>query len=196
MVGIKLIAIDDSDPDFMEYIKPRTSAGNKANAKVGGLSIVYDYKAADPWQQQVAVWDSDPDFIEYESSPAKPERPKSKKPSKPSTVSQSRVVKLEPATSGSLVASASTTDAGSVSGLPEFVRANWVGRFLPTLYHCFGSSKEPWNMFTKGREMLLIIQKVINEVYPDTNYRVKWGDKICTAVYFPLSFFATHFNFF
>ena len=45
--GIKLIAIDDSDPDFIEYIKPRTSAGNKAKAKVGVLFSVYDYKGTD-----------------------------------------------------------------------------------------------------------------------------------------------------
>ena len=45
--GIKLIAVDDSDPDSTEYVKPRTSAGNKANAKVGVLSCVYDYKGVD-----------------------------------------------------------------------------------------------------------------------------------------------------
>jgi len=42
-------------------------------------------------------------------------------------------------------------------------------------------------MFTKGDEMLLIIQEVINAVYPDNTYRAKWGDKICTAV--PVSHF-------
>lgn len=74
------------------------------------------------------------------------------------------------------------TDAGSVSGLPAFARTGWVSRFLPTLFHRFGCSKEPWKMFTKGDEMLLIIQEVINAVYPDNTYRAKWGDQICTAV--------------
>jgi hypothetical protein len=43
----KLIAVDDSDPDFIEYIRPRNSAGNKAKAKVSVLSSVYDYKGTD-----------------------------------------------------------------------------------------------------------------------------------------------------
>jgi hypothetical protein len=143
--GIKLIAVNDSDSDFIEYVKPRTSAGNKANAKVGVLSSVYNYKGTDPDQQQVEVWDSDPDFIEYKST---------------------------------------ATDAGSVpvSGLPSFVRASWVSRFLPTLYHRFGSSEDPWKMFTKGDEMLSIIQEVVNDVYPDNRYRAKWGDHLCNAV--------------
>ena len=148
--GIKLIAVDDSDSDFIEYVKPRTSAGNKANAKVGVLSSVYtNYKGTD--QQQVEVWDSDPDFIEYKST---------------------------------------ATDAGSVpvSGLPSFVRANWVSRFLPTLYHRFGSSLEPWKEFSKGEEMLLVIQEVVNAVYPGNSYRAKWNDQICTTVLISFSF--------
>lgn len=70
-----------------------------------------------------------------------------------------------------------------VSSLPLFVRTNWVSRFLPTLYHRFGSSEEPWKLFTKGDEMLSIIQELIKAVYPDNNtYRARWGDKICAAV--------------
>ena len=92
-------------------------------------------------------------------------------------------VKSEPAASGALVSTGSSNvDTGSVSGLPSFVRADWVNGFLLTLYHRFGSSEEPWKMFTKGDEMLLVIQQVINAVYPGTKYRVKWGDKICMAV--------------
>ena len=117
----------------------------------------------------------------------------SKKPSGPSTIAKyhtNGTFKSEPASSGSLV---SMVDDGSVSGLPKFVLASWISCFLPTLYHRFGSSKEPWKMFTKGSEMLLIIQEVINAVYPDNKYRAKWGDKICSAV-IPLVLFSTHFN--
>jgi hypothetical protein len=81
-----------------------------------------------------------------------------------------------------------SSDAASVNGLPDFVRANWVNRFLPTLYHRFGSSTEPWKMFTKGTEMLSIIQEVINTVYPDNTYRARWGDSICNAVLIPFLF--------
>jgi hypothetical protein len=84
----------------------------------------------------------------------------------------------------------------SVSGLPTFVRAGWISDFLPTLYHRFGSSKEPWKMFSKGNEMLLIIQEIINSVYPGNKYRAKWGDTICTAVLNFLFFFATYLNYF
>jgi hypothetical protein len=85
-----------------------------------------------------------------------------------------------------LISTVSTTEgSSSVPGLPNFARANWVSRFLPTLYHRFGSSKEPWKLFTKGDNMLTIIQEVVNAVYPDSRYRVKWGDNLCIAVRFP-----------
>lgn len=111
----------------------------------------------------------------------------SKKTSGPSTSAKSRpksTVKLEPASSGSFISTESTdADSVSVSSLPLFVRTNWVSRFLPTLYHRFGSSEEPWKFFTKGDEMLSIIQELIKAVYPDNNtYRARWGDKICAAV--------------
>ena len=101
-------------------------------------------------------------------------------------------IKSEPAASSSFISSSSSTDS-VISSLPTFARTNWVSRFLPTLYHRFGSSTDPWAMFTKGDEMLSIVQEVLNAVYPNIKYRVKWGDKICTAVLFPLVLFATHF---
>jgi hypothetical protein len=99
------------------------------------------------------MWDSDSDFIEY-----KP-RHETLKDSERKT-------------------SADT----SMHGLPEFVRANWVTRFLPSFYHRFGTSIDPWNTFSKGEEMRKIIQEVVNKVYPDSMYQAKWGDKICTTV--------------
>jgi hypothetical protein len=153
------------------------------------------------------VWDEDPDFIEYTyrsatpeaEGPSKKKASMSKKPSGPSTKAKSNTngtVKLEPAASGSLVSMVSLAkDSGSsVSGLPTFVRASWISSFLPTLYHRFGSSKEPWKMFSKGDEMLSIIQEVVNSVYPDNKYRAKWGDTICSAVLNFLIILATYFN--
>jgi hypothetical protein len=76
----------------------------------------------------------------------------------------------------------STVADANVFKLPEFVRADWATRFLPTLFHCFGSCVDPWEMFTKGDQMLKIIQKLVNTVYPNNNYCAKWGDQICFAV--------------
>ena len=70
----------------------------------------------------------------------------------------------------------------SVRSLPEFVRADWVSRFLPTLYHRFGASADLWNTFSKGEEMLKVIQEVVNTVFPGNVYHARWGDRICTAV--------------
>lgn len=69
-----------------------------------------------------------------------------------------------------------------VFSLPEFVRAAWVSRFLPTLYHRFGSCVDPWNTFSKGDDMLKIVQELINTVYPDNVYHARWGDKITYVV--------------
>lgn len=186
--GIKLkILVYDSDPDFIEYEKP------KPEVRVSGLSSLYIFEGADPIHQEVLVWDSDPDFIEYRYRPATPERPSEKKapkkPKKPSTMAKSSTndtIKSEAAALGSLVSTVSSnSENGSVLGLPSFVRANWAGRFLPTLYNRFGSSKEPWKMFTKGEEMVLIVQEVINAVYPNNTYSARWGDSICITVLFP-----------
>ena len=111
---------------------------------------------------------------------------KSKKFSTVASSHTNGTIKLEPVTSGSLVTMnhpvSTSTDTGNVSTLPMFVCTNWVNCFLPMLYHCFGSSNKPWKMFTKGDEMLLIIQEAINTVYPGNTYRVKWGDSVCTMV--------------
>jgi hypothetical protein len=81
-----------------------------------------------------------------------------------------------------------TSAEPSVRDLPEFVRADWIPRFLPTLFHRFGISIDPWGTFSKGEEMLKAVQAVINSVFPGNTYRVKWGDAICAAVR-PLFYF-------
>lgn len=149
--------------------------------------------------------DGDPDFTEYRyrtptpEAPSQKNAPMSKKPSGPGPSNSAKsgtksTVKSEPSSSGSLVSTVSTVDAGSLSSLPQFVRMNWISRFLPTLYHRFGSSEEPWKEFSKGEGMLLIIQEVVNEVYPGNTYQARWGDKICTAVLNFLFSFCNPFN--
>lgn len=73
-------------------------------------------------------------------------------------------------------------DSNNVDDLPEFAHADWVPRFLPTLYHVFGCSEKPWELFTKGNAFVMTLQTVVDAVYPGTSYRVKWGDKICSMV--------------
>jgi hypothetical protein len=142
-----------------------------------------------PRPQEIVNWDSDPDFIEYaiDHPPAQPKGPEHIKPLKSSTATKPHIVKKsEPTDDTFLDASVSVastaSDASSVATLPSFARANWTNRFLPTLYHHFGSSRELWKLFTKGDKMLLIIQEVVNVVYPNATYRAKWGNKICAVV--------------
>lgn len=75
-----------------------------------------------------------------------------------------------------------TSTEANVCGLPEFVRADWVTRFLPTLSRCFGASADPWNIFSKGEETLKVIQDIVNIVFPGNMYRARWGDKIYATV--------------
>ena len=136
------------------------------------------------------MWDSDPDFIEY-VSPEKPgpsghqgdKKPKSSGAVKSYATTSKKSDPIRATALPSTSSAPTSSDAStSVLILPEFARAAWTSRFLPTLYHRFGSSNKPWKMFTKGSEMLSIIQEVINAVYPDINYRAKWGDRICSVV--------------
>lgn len=203
--------MDDSDSDFIEYTTPTSnnaqglgmSNGKKLNAhnpKVSKVSIHNFIRVSQTCKrtdnqllQQVVEWDSDSDFIEYthELSPEKPRRQGNKKLISSGAVkSHAATKKLERATS----VNPASTSSDSISSLPEFAHAAWSSQFLPTLYHQLGSSSEPWKLFTKGNEMLLIIQELVNTIYPGTKYRAKWGDRICSMVRSLLSlyFYSSH----
>jgi hypothetical protein len=100
------------------------------------------------------------------------------------TTRQSKVkaepsVKLEGSASASSISSASTQDIETV---PEFCRATWSTRFLPTIYHRLGVAPKPWELADGEAGMVEVIQEVLDYVYPGTTYTVKHGDKIFTMV--------------
>jgi hypothetical protein len=67
-------------------------------------------------------------------------------------------------------------------GLPAFAMAKWSTLFLPTLYACLGSATNPWKLYENGSSTLDAIQGILDLVYPDSGYRVKFGDKIFSMV--------------
>lgn len=66
-----------------------------------------------------------------------------------------------------------------ISDLPEFAEAKWRDTFLPTLYDKFFSSDQPFDTFTTGSDQFVaLLQVVIDEVYPDIEYKVTSSDSI------------------
>ncbi|KII88932.1 hypothetical protein PLICRDRAFT_159882 [Plicaturopsis crispa FD-325 SS-3] len=63
--------------------------------------------------------------------------------------------------------------------LPEFAVTAWPTVFLPTLYHRLGASEKPWDDFSRGPNVVPIIQQIVNICWPGTTYRVKWDVGIC-----------------
>jgi hypothetical protein len=91
----------------------------------------------------------------------------------------------KPTAAGAASASANSASSGSaddIGGLPEFARAAWVTRFLPTLYHRLGSALKPFGLANEKEDMVQVVQKVVDYVYPHSGYSVKHGDKIFTMV--------------
>ncbi|KAH9960529.1 hypothetical protein BJV74DRAFT_984234 [Russula compacta] len=62
-------------------------------------------------------------------------------------------------------------------GLPTFARARWATRFLPTLSDRLASASDSWDI-GNGANIIVIIQGVLDKVYPGSGYMVKFGDKI------------------
>jgi hypothetical protein len=88
-------------------------------------------------------------------------------------------VKPEGPTPASSISSASIQD---IETLPEFCRATWSTRFLPTIYHRLGAAAKPWELADGEAGMVEVIQEVLGYVYPGTTYTVKHGDKVFTMV--------------
>jgi hypothetical protein len=75
-------------------------------------------------------------------------------------------------------------DPEDASGLPEFVRAAWKSKFLPTLYAYLGSLERPWDLSEGlgGSDDVKVIQMLIDIVYPQSGYKVKLNDRIFAMV--------------
>ena len=66
-----------------------------------------------------------------------------------------------------------------MSDLPKFAEGKWRDTFLPTLYNKFFTSNEPFDAFYKGtNEFVALLQVIIEEVYPDIDYKVTSSDGI------------------
>jgi hypothetical protein len=65
--------------------------------------------------------------------------------------------------------------------LPAFARSGWTTRFLPTLVHCLASASDPWDI-GNGVDIIVVIQGVLDKAYPNSGYRVKYGDKVYSMV--------------
>lgn len=66
-----------------------------------------------------------------------------------------------------------------MSDLPDFAEEKWRDTFLPTLYDKFFTSDQPFNNFYKGTdEFVTLLQAVVEEVYPDIEYKVTSSDSI------------------
>lgn len=66
--------------------------------------------------------------------------------------------------------------------LPEFCKATWSTKFLPTLYNRFAASDEPWVVAKEGEDLVNVVQDILDRCYPGSGYCVKWSDKICSTV--------------
>ncbi|GLB43929.1 hypothetical protein LshimejAT787_1501130 [Lyophyllum shimeji] len=66
--------------------------------------------------------------------------------------------------------------------LPRFVQADWIPRFIPTLYHCLLSSDNPFLDFQRGNAEKTI-KLVLDTVIPGNTYEVEWEGKLCQMAY-------------
>ncbi|KII83567.1 hypothetical protein PLICRDRAFT_180340 [Plicaturopsis crispa FD-325 SS-3] len=66
----------------------------------------------------------------------------------------------------------------SVAHLPEFARAAWASAFLPTLYAFLAASETPWSPAGADGDLVPALQDIVNTVWPGTNYRVRYNDRI------------------
>ncbi|KAH9170338.1 hypothetical protein EDB89DRAFT_2244086 [Lactarius sanguifluus] len=87
-----------------------------------------------------------------------------------------RMVKSEPSFDNHFL----TNDSLKV---PSFVMADWVTRFLPTLYHILFCSEKPFHDFTKGSGLLSTVQQVVDIVHPNHTYVVTAGSKLYLTAY-------------
>ena len=66
-----------------------------------------------------------------------------------------------------------------MTNLPEFTKQKWQTTFLPMLYDKFFASDQPFDTFNIGSDQFVdLLQAVINEVYPDIEYKVTSSSSI------------------
>ncbi|KIM39261.1 hypothetical protein M413DRAFT_29440 [Hebeloma cylindrosporum] len=100
-------------------------------------------------------------------------------------------VKIEKPTNDSLPAKTAKAKRKRLNGnnvrmsdLPEFAEGKWRSTFLPTLYDKFFASDQPFDAFYKGSDQFVaLLQAIIEEVYPDVEYKVTATDSIHFLAY-------------
>ncbi|KAF7347976.1 hypothetical protein MSAN_01749700 [Mycena sanguinolenta] len=103
-------------------------------------------------------------------------------PARDLTVKTPRAVKTESSSS-----SFTPLAAADINGLPAFIGRTWGPRFLPAVYRLLYESEDPMMLGVvgtdaevPGKETVAMVQKLINKLYPNTEYTVEWGDVICS----------------
>ncbi|KAH9989674.1 hypothetical protein BJV74DRAFT_796107 [Russula compacta] len=67
--------------------------------------------------------------------------------------------------------------SGADSGLLVFTQSHWVTCFISTLTNCLASALDLWDI-GGGADIIVVFQGVVDKVYLDSHYQVKFGDKI------------------
>lgn len=112
--------------------------------------------------------------LKNDSMPFKSTKPGTKR--RTATVEEDVMIPIMP--------TAGNSTRGSVSNLklPDFMRAGWASALLPTLYDSLGRSRKPFEHYCKGPEVIKKLQAVVDVVWPETDYKVKWTDDACQKV--------------
>ncbi|GLB38139.1 hypothetical protein LshimejAT787_0500040 [Lyophyllum shimeji] len=164
----------------------------KPTTQLGGLTdddIVSEPPGASAQKQQWAnnlvfvVSDSESPTAEPSPSKAAAQRNSTKK-SKPANIStaQSTPVPIKREESASSQPRSISSANSDALLLPRFVQADWIPRFIPTLYHCLLSSDNPFLNFQRGNAEKTI-KLVLDTVIPGNTYEVEWEGKLCQMAY-------------
>lgn len=113
---------------------------------------------------------------------AKARKPVNVKPRSNAGSVKSRSVSVVSVKEESHEVGSSWSSSSTKSVMPSFMSAAWAKSFLPTLYDSLGRSEKPFSHFSKGPEIVGAIQGAIDLVWVGTDYRVQWGDEVCSKV--------------
>lgn len=139
----------------------------------------------------VEIVDDEPHNSEVQvlPTPSRSARPpaKTSKTAGPSVVAKSIKKEAKPklGAQSPLVPQAAQNDtptAAEITTLPQFAQAGWSTIFLPTLYSSLGCSLQPFNKYNKDASIVPLLQQVLDIAFPGSDYKIKWGDKICIQV--------------
>ncbi|KAF7975706.1 hypothetical protein HWV62_8657 [Athelia sp. TMB] len=64
--------------------------------------------------------------------------------------------------------------------IPPFARPGWATAFLPTAYAKLGSSKNPFQAFSKGPHVIKELQALLDLIYVDSGHTLIWPEAMAT----------------